>query len=45
MLTAYELLNRRFGAHAKHFAASLFLIMRALAEACGCSLRRSCWPP
>src|SRR5881628_1186633 len=32
MLTAYELLNRRFGAHAKHFAASLFLIMRALAE-------------
>jgi SSS family transporter len=32
MLTAYELLNRRFGASAKHFAASLFLIMRALAE-------------
>src|SRR4030081_2775842 len=32
MLTAYELLHRRFGAHAKHFAASLFLIMRALAE-------------
>src|SRR5205814_992480 len=32
MLTAYELLNRRFGAQAKHFAASLFLIMRALAE-------------
>src|SRR3954464_1953802 len=32
MLTAYELLNRRFGPHAKHFAASLFLIMRALAE-------------
>ncbi len=32
MLTAYELLNRRFGARAKHFAASLFLIMRALAE-------------
>src|SRR5712691_11077859 len=32
MLTAYELLNRRFGAHAKHFAASLFLVMRALAE-------------
>src|SRR3954453_5269636 len=32
MLTAYELLRRRFGAHAKHFAASLFLIMRALAE-------------
>src|SRR5437868_14091483 len=32
MLTAYELLNRRFGSHAKHFAASLFLVMRALAE-------------
>lgn len=32
MLTAYELLNRRFGSRAKHFAASLFLIMRALAE-------------
>jgi SSS family transporter len=32
MLTAYELLNRRFGAKAKHFAASLFLVMRALAE-------------
>ena len=32
MLTAYELLNRRFGPQAKHFAASLFLIMRALAE-------------
>ncbi|HEX7136478.1 MAG TPA: sodium:solute symporter [Vicinamibacterales bacterium] len=32
MLTAYELLNRRFGARAKHFAASLFLVMRALAE-------------
>jgi len=32
MLTAYELLNRRFGASAKHFAASLFLCMRALAE-------------
>src|SRR5258707_9913838 len=32
MLTAYGLLNRRFGPHAKHFAASLFLIMRALAE-------------
>src|SRR5207302_11222361 len=29
MFTAYELLNRRFGAHAKHFAASLFLAMRA----------------
>jgi solute:Na+ symporter, SSS family len=32
MLTAYELLNRRFGHQAKHFAASLFLVMRALAE-------------
>src|SRR5437764_7478007 len=32
MLTAYELLNRRFGSGAKHFAASLFLVMRALAE-------------
>ena len=32
MLTAYELLNRRFGAQAKRFAASLFLVMRALAE-------------
>lgn len=32
LLTAYELLNRRFGAHTKNFAASLFLIMRALAE-------------
>src|SRR5215467_15470996 len=32
MLTAYELLNRRFGTRAKHFAASLFLVMRALAE-------------
>ena len=32
MLTAYELLNRRFGRRAKHFAASLFLVMRALAE-------------
>src|SRR5207248_9373523 len=32
MLTAYELLNRRFGSRAKHFAASLFLVMRALAE-------------
>jgi len=32
MLTAYELLNRRFGPQAKHFAASLFLVMRALAE-------------
>jgi SSS family transporter len=32
MLTAYELLRRRFGSSAKHFAASLFLVMRALAE-------------
>src|SRR5215470_20336758 len=32
MMTAYELLNRRFGSRAKHFAASLFLVMRALAE-------------
>jgi SSS family transporter len=32
MLTAYQLLDRRFGARTKHAAASLFLIMRALAE-------------
>ena len=32
MLTAYELLNRRFGSQAKNVAASLFLVMRALAE-------------
>src|SRR5262249_27358607 len=32
LLTAYELLRRRFGAHTKNFAASLFLVMRALAE-------------
>ena len=32
ILTAYELLETRFGARAKHFAASLFLVMRALAE-------------
>ena len=32
MQTAYELLNRRFGASAKHVTASLFLVMRALAE-------------
>jgi SSS family transporter len=32
MVTAYELVNRRFGSQAKHFAASLFLVMRALAE-------------
>jgi SSS family transporter len=32
LLTAYELLYRRFGAATKHFTASLFLTMRALAE-------------
>src|SRR5207249_4489765 len=32
LLTAYELLGRRFGAQTKNFAASLFLVMRALAE-------------
>jgi SSS family solute:Na+ symporter len=32
LLTAYALLERRFGSGARHFAASLFLIMRALAE-------------
>ena len=32
LLTAYELLNNRFGVQAKNFAASLFLVMRALAE-------------
>jgi len=32
LLTAYELLKRRFGVRTKNFAASLFLIMRALAE-------------
>jgi SSS family solute:Na+ symporter len=32
LLTAYALLERRFGAAARHVAASLFLIMRALAE-------------
>jgi SSS family solute:Na+ symporter len=32
LLTAYELLSRRFGPTAKHVAASLFLVMRALAE-------------
>jgi len=32
LLTAYELLSRRFGPATKHFAASLFLTMRALAE-------------
>ena len=32
MFTAYELLNRRFGPRAKHVTASLFLVMRPLAE-------------
>src|SRR5262245_18034604 len=32
LLTAYELLKRRFGIRTKNFAASLFLVMRALAE-------------
>lgn len=32
LLTAYELLERRFGVRAKHVTASLFLAMRALAE-------------
>src|SRR5437868_5706869 len=32
LLTAYELLRQRFGPQTKNFAASLFLIMRALAE-------------
>ncbi len=32
LLTAYELLTKRFGVGTKNFAASLFLIMRALAE-------------
>ena len=32
LLTAYELLKTRFGVGTKNFAASLFLIMRALAE-------------
>ena len=32
LLTAYELLHRRFGERTKHVAASLFLVMRALAE-------------
>src|SRR6266851_8524304 len=32
LLTAYELLRLRFGPNAKNFAASLFLVMRALAE-------------
>lgn len=32
LLTAYALLERRFGVATRHVAASLFLIMRALAE-------------
>src|SRR6476661_3822171 len=32
LLTAYQLLETRFGVSVKNFAASLFLIMRALAE-------------
>jgi SSS family solute:Na+ symporter len=32
LVTAYALLERRFGAATRHAAASLFLIMRALAE-------------
>src|SRR6059036_2456975 len=32
LLTAYELLKNRFGVQTKNFAASLFLVMRALAE-------------
>jgi SSS family solute:Na+ symporter len=32
LCTAYELLERRFGAGAKRLAASMFLVMRALAE-------------
>jgi SSS family transporter len=32
LLTAYKLLENRFGAATKNFAASLFLIMRALAD-------------
>ncbi|MEP6849449.1 MAG: sodium:solute symporter, partial [Acidobacteriota bacterium] len=32
LLTAYQLLETRFGVAVKNFAASLFLIMRALAE-------------
>ncbi len=32
LLTAYELLKSRFGVKTKNFAASLFLVMRALAE-------------
>src|SRR2546428_6098191 len=32
LLTAYEVLKRRFGVQTKSFAAALFLVMRALAE-------------
>ena len=32
LLTAYELLQRRFGTRAKHFAASLFVVTRAFAD-------------
>jgi SSS family solute:Na+ symporter len=32
MLTAYKLLENRFGTGTKNFAASMFLVMRALAE-------------
>jgi len=32
LLTAYQLLDRRFGPKAKHFTASLFLLMRSLSE-------------
>src|SRR5882672_7809712 len=32
LLTAYELLKSRFGTKAKNFAASLFLVMRAIGE-------------
>src|ERR1043165_7652886 len=32
LMTAYELLKNRFGVGTKNFAASLFLVMRALAE-------------
>jgi SSS family transporter len=32
LMTAYALLEKRFGVTAKHIAASLFLIMRSLAE-------------
>lgn len=32
LVTAYALLERRFGVRARHVAASLFMVMRALAE-------------